>query len=65
MQLARDLGMLKNELLLRITSREITEWIAFYSMLNEKEPKIEKPNPMLLQEKFKALMDGKITKVKK
>ena len=57
--------MLKNELLLRITSREITEWIAFYSMLNEKEPKIEKPNPMLLQEKFKALMGGKITKVKK
>lgn len=65
MRLARDLGMSKTRLYAELDSDEIAEWMAYYIYCNQASEKMKKNNEqMVLQEKFKALMGGKIKKKK-
>jgi len=63
MQLAHDLHMTRNKLLLEIDSREITDQLAYYTIRNKQRQKEEKKEPEItLQDKFKNIMGSKIIK---
>lgn len=70
MQLARDLHMTKSKLLAEIDSNEIADWLAFSlaerEMQEEEEErqkkKEEEQRQIVLREKFKAIMGGKLVK---
>ena len=55
--------MTKARLLREIDSREITQWMAYYLVIKESEKeKQHDEEQKTLQEKFKAVMGGRIIK---
>ena len=66
MQLAHDLHMTRSKLLSEIDSREITDQLAYYTIINKKRKSpVENKKEVTLQDKFKDIMGSRIIKVKK
>lgn len=66
MRLARDYRWTKDKLLREMTSSEIADWIAFFNVTGRADSEREsREKGMVLQEKFKAFVGGKIAKKKK
>jgi hypothetical protein len=57
-RLARELGMTTSRLLKEADSREIAEWMAFFSLENKEREKKKKPSPTALSAKMKAALKG-------
>ena len=62
MQLARELHMSRARLLQEVDSEELTDWLAFYSMEQDKKQGTAKDKSTVLKEKFGSIMAGKIKK---
>jgi len=57
-RLARELGMTASRLLKEADSRELAEWMAFFSIENKEREAKKKPSPTALSNKFKAALAG-------
>ena len=57
-RLARELGITVNRLLKEADSREIAEWMAFFTLENQEREKKKKPSPTALSNKMKAALAG-------
>jgi len=57
-RLARELGMTVSRLLREADSREIAEWMAFFSIENQEREKKSKPSPKALSAKMRAALAG-------
>jgi hypothetical protein len=55
-RLARELGYTMSRLMREMDSREIAEWIAFFSLESEDEKKPKQTDPKVLGERMKASM---------
>jgi len=57
-RLARELGMSVSRVLVEMDSREIAEWMAFFTLEQEEREAKQKPSSQDLSEKFKAVISG-------
>ena len=57
-RLARELGMTASRLLKEADSRELAEWMAFFSLENKEREAKKKPSPTELSAKMKATLAG-------
>jgi len=57
-RLARELGMTASRLLKEADSRELAEWMAFFSIENQEREDKKKPSPTALSAKMKAALAG-------
>ena len=57
-RLARELGMTKSRLLAETNSRELTEWMAFFTIEEEERKRPKQPDSKTLSEQIKAVMGG-------
>lgn len=55
-RLARELGMTVSRMLLEMDSRELTEWMAFFTIEQEEREGKKKLNPKELSDKLKATL---------
>ena len=57
--LARELGMTVSRLLKEADSREIAEWMAFFTIEEEERNQPKPTDPKVLSEQIKAALGGK------